>query len=126
MASKKDMTAIDVTRDDQNNICTFGRMHRRAGVLNELIKKKKQDMENINDAADEIMIADSCKLVYGECFVTAEPDTEVTDILEERKAQIGNEITELEQEKENLDSLMKDLKGRLYAKFGSQIYLESE
>ena len=125
MASKRDVVAVEVTRDDQYSINTFGRMHRRYEQVKDLIEKRRQDMENLNDAADEIMIADDVKMVYGECFVRADCD-DADAMISGRKAEVEKELADLEAERKDLDEKMKALKGKLYAKFGTQIYLESE
>lgn len=125
MASKNDQTAIDVTWDDQRNICTFGRMHRRFGEVEVEIRRRKEDIEKLNDAADEIMIADDVKYVFGEAFVALDVDS-VGELVEQKKAAIEGELRVLEGEKAALEKSMTELKSQLYAKFGSQVYLESE
>jgi prefoldin subunit 4 len=125
MASKKDQTAIDVTWEDQRNICTFGRIHSRYTMLLEQIARKKTDVDNLNDACDEVMIADDVKIVYGESFINANSD-DASTVLEAKKAQAQADLQELLAEKDHLDASMKNLKAQLYAKFGSQIYLENE
>ena len=125
MASKNDTNAVEVTWTDQRYICTFGRMNRRFNALDEEIKQKEADAVNLDDAADEIMIADDVKVVYGEAFVATEGDA-AGDIVEERKAEVDADIEELKQEKAELEAAMKDVKAKLYAKFGTQIYLENE
>ena len=125
MASKRDQTAIDVSWDDQRNICTFGRIHNRYKMLMDMIARKKTDVENLEDACDEVLIADDVKMVFGESFASVEAD-DANDYLEAKKATAKLELQELLDEKEHLDKEMINLKAQLYAKFGSQIYLENE
>jgi prefoldin subunit 4 len=125
MASKKDQVAIDVTWDDQRNICTFGRVHNRFQELQIELKRKKDDIEKLSDAADEVLIADDVKYVFGEAFVTMDAD-EAGTFIENRKAILEKELATLQAEEKSLEGLMTGLKAQLYAKFGSQIYLESE
>ena len=125
MASKKDTQAIDVTWDDQRNICTFGRIHNRYTMLMDMIARKKTDVDALDDACDEVMIADDVKVVFGESFAHLDAD-QASTVLEAKKALAQQELEELNAEKEKLDAAMKGLKAQLYAKFGSQIYLENE
>ena len=125
MASKKDQVAIDVTWDDQRNICTFGRVHRRFQDLQVELKRKKDDIEKLSDAADEILIADDVKYVFGEAFVTMDSD-DAGSYIEGRKNLLEAELATLKDEEAALEKVMSSLKAQLYAKFGSQIYLESE
>eukprot|EP00758_Cryptobia_borreli_P007630 Tbor_TRINITY_DN5317_c3_g1::TRINITY_DN5317_c3_g1_i16::g.4580::m.4580/K09550/PFDN4; prefoldin subunit 4 len=125
MSSKKDQTPIDVSWDDQRNICTFSRLHRRMTELNDEISKRKTDIDKIVDAADEIIIADDVKHVFGESFITMGCD-EASDLLEQRKELLNKELAEFQAESDEIEKNMENLKGQLYAKFGSHIYLENE
>ena len=125
MSSKKDTTAVEVTWTDQRYICTFGRMNRRYAALETEIKQKQQDLENLDDAADEVMIADDIMYVYGESFVTVDADA-AGDLVSNQVEKINAELAALKTEQSDLNEGMKDLKAKLYAKFGSQIYLENE
>lgn len=125
MASKRDKDPIDVTWEDQRSICTFGRLHRRHQALIDLIKVKKQEVENLSDASDECLIADEVAFVFGESFVHLNSD-KGRDLVEERKGETERELHDMLAEKEALWAIMTKLKGALYAKFGSQIYLEAE
>ncbi|CUG77071.1 prefoldin-like protein, putative [Bodo saltans] len=125
MASKKDTTPIDVTWEDQRGLCTFGRMHRRFQEIDAEIRRRDTDIEKLTDAADEIIIADDVKYVFGESFITLDCD-DVSTLIETKKASLEAEAQALRQEKEGLEKAMAGLKSVLYAKFGSQVYLESE
>lgn len=125
MASRTDTAAVDVTWDDQRNICTFGRIHRRYMQLAEIIKRKQTEVENLDDASDEVLIADDVKMVYGESFITVDSDV-ASDMLSAKVDTAKEELQKLNDEKEHLDEQMGKLKAQLYAKFGSQIYLENE
>lgn len=125
MASKKDTTPIDVSWEDQRGLCTFGRMHRRFQELDGEIRRRDNDIEKLTDAADEIIIADDVKYVFGESFVTLDCD-DVSTLIDNKKAALESEVKGLREEKESLEKAMHALKSVLYAKFGSQVYLESE
>jgi prefoldin subunit 4 len=125
MASKRDQTAIDVSWDDQRNICTFGRIHTRYTMLLDMIARKKTEVDSLDDACDEVLIADDVKIVFGESFAHVDAD-EAGTALEAKKLAAQLELKAMEDEKNALDVSMKNLKAELYAKFGSQIYLENE
>ena len=125
MASKRDQTAIDVTWEDQRNICTFGRIHNRYTQLLDMISRKKTDVDNLDDACDEVLIADDVKIVFGESFAHVDAD-DAGSALEAKKEAAEAELQAMLAEKDSLDAAMKKLKAELYAKFGSQIYLENE
>lgn len=125
MASKQEQTPIDVSWEDQRNLCTFGRMNRRFQELDVEIRRRNADIEKLSDAADEILIADDVKYVFGEAFVTLDSD-DVGELIESKKNTIESELKALGDEKAALEKAMNQLKSLLYAKFGSQVYLENE
>lgn len=125
MASKRDQTPIDVTWEDQRGLCTFGRMNRRFQELDVEIRRRVNDVEKLTDAADEIIIADDVKYVFGEAFVTLNCD-DVAALIDSKKSVIEGELSALQSEKQELEKSMNALKSVLYAKFGSQVYLEPE
>eukprot|EP00906_Rhabdomonas_costata_P013802 RCo019787 len=123
--AREDETEADVTWEDQQKICTFGRLNQRFLEIGAEIKDKKEDIEKMNDAANEIFIADDIKYVVGEAFVSMEKDA-VEAALDARKEEVGEEIAALERESARISDQMKELKAQLYAKFGKSIYLENE
>ena len=125
MASKKDTTPIDVSWDDQRNICTFNRMFARHNQLTAMIAAKERNMEDINDAADEIYISDTINFVFGEAFVEVDCN-EAEELLDKKKEKEQADLDGLKKELDDLENSMKELKAKLYAKFGSQIYLENK
>ena len=125
MSAKGQAPAADVCWADQKMICTFGRFHSRIEELEVEIGKKKEDLEKLVDAADEIYIADDIKVVYGENFVTMDMDG-AGELIEEKTNMLKSELEEHESELNTLNERAKVLKGQLYAKFGNNIYLERE
>ena len=125
MASKKDTQPIDVSWEDQRNICTFSRMHQRFAALQAMIKARQKNMEDISDASDEVFISDSLHFVFGEAFVEID-SSEAEELLTVKKEKEEKELADLHKEFDALEKSMTDLKAQLYAKFGSQIYLENQ
>lgn len=125
MASKKDVKPIDVTSEDQVNICTFSRQHRRFQQLNREIAAKAKNIQDIKDASDEVYISEEVRFVFGEAFVTVDADG-AQELIEARKQREEQELNVLNEELTQLGKDMNDRKAQLYAKFGSQIYLEDK
>ncbi|KPI88342.1 hypothetical protein ABL78_2581 [Leptomonas seymouri] len=125
VAAKKNDVPIDVTWEDQRNICIFSRLHRRVQALNRRLKLLSDDIEKLDDASTEVMICDQVKYVFGEAFVDVECDNAV-ELLDTEKQRMEAEKEEVESELRELATALNDLKAQLYAKFGSQIYLEEK
>ncbi|CAJ1026381.1 Prefoldin subunit, putative [Leishmania lindenbergi] len=123
--AKKNDVPVDVTWEDQQNICIFSRLHRRVQALNRRLKLLTDDIEKLDDAGTEVMICDEVKYVFGEAFVDVECDQAV-DLLDAEKQRIESEKEEVEAELKDLHVALGELKAQLYAKFGSQIYLEEK
>lgn len=125
MASKKDTVPIDVTWVDQQNICLFSRLHRQLLHLRRRESTLTADLEKVDDAATEALISDSAQYVFGECFIAVDPD-ECGELLEEERGRLAEELAGVQAELAALGAAMEKLKAELYAKFGSQIYLEDQ
>ncbi|KAK7200369.1 Prefoldin subunit [Novymonas esmeraldas] len=123
--AKKSDVPIDVTWEDQRNICIFSRLHRRVQTLTRRLKLLADDVEKLDDASTEAMICDEVKYVFGEAFVDVECD-EAVDLLDAEKQRLEAEKAEAEAELRGLEAALTELKAQLYAKFGSQIYLEEK
>jgi prefoldin subunit 4 len=61
----------------------------------------------------------------GEVFVTLEVDS-ANEMLEKAKENTQAEIKDLEEKCESIQTLLQDLKVKLYAKFGNNIKLEAD
>lgn len=123
--AKTNDVPIDVTWEDQRNICVFSRLHRRVQTLNRRLKLLSDDIEKLDDASTEVMICDQVKYVFGEAFVDVECDDAV-ELLDAEKTRMEQEKAEVDAELKELAAALNDLKAQLYAKFGSQIYLEEK
>lgn len=123
--AKKSDTPVDVTWEDQRSICIFSRLHRRAQHLQRRTKVLADDIEKLDDASTEVMICDEVKYVFGEAFVDVGCDTAV-ELLDAEKDRITQEKADVEAELHEVEGALGELKAQLYAKFGSQIYLEDK
>ena len=114
-----------IERVDQEKINAFARANLKAHDLRGEIKKLKEEIDNLEDAAllVEESMGEGLKLFLGECFVTVDEDQGsqyVTSITEEKQDELEKKNDALEK----LEKEMKNYKTYLYAKFGSSINLE--
>lgn len=125
MTAKTNEVPIDVTWEDQQRICTFSRLHKKIQHLKSRQHRMSDDLEKLEDASTEVMICDEVKYVFGEAFVDL-PSDEAGDLLEQEKERVLGEKEKVDKELESLEAALTALKAQLYAKFGSQIYLEDK
>ncbi|NWI50959.1 PFD4 protein, partial [Calyptomena viridis] len=121
---------VNVTFEDQQKINKFARNTSRITELKEEIEVKKKQLQNLEDACDDIMLlddADSLLIPYqiGDVFISHSQE-ETQEMLEEAKRSLQEEIEALESRVESIQRVLSDLKVQLYAKFGNNINLEAE
>lgn len=114
---------VDVSWEDQQKINTFGRLNIRREEVEEEIAQLKEELNKVNDAADEIIISDDVKFHVGDVYVDVDTDT-CEQMLEVERKRVNKQLKSLESEHVLLSSKMKELKAQLYAKFGRNINLE--
>ncbi|XP_022781022.1 prefoldin subunit 4-like isoform X2 [Stylophora pistillata] len=119
----------NITFEDQQQINTFARKSARIQELKDEIEQKKKDLQNLEDAGDEVMLLDddTAPIPYriGEIFIHLSSE-ETQEYLENAKSKIQDEIKSLESDTAEVKQLLADLKVKLYAKFGNNINLEAE
>nr|XP_006129467.1 prefoldin subunit 4 [Pelodiscus sinensis] len=121
---------VNVTFEDQQKINKFARNTSRITELKEEIEVKKKQLQNLEDACDDIMMLDgddSLLIPYqiGDVFISHSQD-ETQEMLEEAKKNLQEEIEALESRVESIQRVLSDLKVQLYAKFGNNINLEAD
>ncbi|NXL88133.1 PFD4 protein, partial [Alectura lathami] len=120
---------VNVTFEDQQKINKFARNTSRITELKEEIEVKKKQLQNLEDACDDIMMLDddSLQIPYqiGDVFISHSQE-ETQEMLEEAKKSLQEEIEALESRVESIQRVLSDLKVQLYAKFGNNINLEAE
>ena len=114
---------IDVLWEDQQKINTFGRLNIRREELEDEIAELKEEINKINDAADEIIISDDVKFSIGEIYVDVDGDT-AEALLEKERKRVNKSVKALEVEYQQIQDKMKILKAQLYAKFKNNINLD--
>eukprot|EP00071_Canis_lupus_P013077 XP_005635246.1 prefoldin subunit 4 isoform X1 [Canis lupus familiaris] len=120
---------VNVTFEDQQKINKFARNTSRITELKEEIEIKKKQLQNLEDACEDIMLADDdCLMIpyqIGDVFISHSQE-ETQEMLEEAKKNLQEEIDALEARVESIQRVLADLKVQLYAKFGSNINLEAD
>ncbi|KAJ0425732.1 Prefoldin subunit-domain-containing protein [Aspergillus carlsbadensis] len=132
MLSKEDEAALgtedtEVRREDQEKINRFSRLHQRETVLEEQLKGKQKDKEDLEEISTELELADEDELVpykIGDSFVHL-PLEEAQTMLSSSTEQIDSEVAKLEETLGGLRDEMQQLKVALYARFGRSINLET-
>ena len=123
---------IHILLEDQQKINKFARQNQRLEDVKDELKEKHNEIQTLKDAETDIEeMALTCdegaKVPYlvGEIFVMETPE-DVQTFLEERKAEVEEEVKVLEEKAESIKAIMSDLKTHLYAKFGDAINLEAD
>merc|ERR1712106_215293 len=115
MAATGKDSDVHITYEDQQKINKFARCNARYQDMREEIKSKEGDLQNLQDAEDEMMIAldtdEKVPFMIGEVFVMKSQD-EANDAIASQHTQMQDDMTQL--------------KADLYAKFGNNINLEPE
>ncbi|KAL2871924.1 tubulin-binding prefolding complex subunit GIM3 [Aspergillus lucknowensis] len=133
MLSKEDEATMgstedtEVRREDQEKINRFSRLHQRETILQEKLKGKQKDKEDLEEVSTELELADEDELVpykIGDSFVQL-PLEEAQTLLASSTEQIDSEVLKLEETLGDLRDEMQQLKVALYARFGRSINLET-
>nr|AFK10662.1 prefoldin subunit 4-like isoform 2 [Callorhinchus milii] len=132
MATTMKKTAVEdvnVTFEDQQKINEFARNNNRLIELKEEIEVKKKQLQNLEDASDDILMLDEDSLLVpyqiGEVFISHSQDG-TQEMLEAAKQCLQDEIQSLQSRVEAIQQVLSDLKVQLYAKFGNNINLEAD
>ncbi|KAK4163017.1 Prefoldin subunit-domain-containing protein [Cladorrhinum sp. PSN259] len=118
---------IEVRREDQDKINRFSRLHSHELILEEELKAKNKEKEELDDITTELELADEDdKVPYkiGDSFFHL-PLELAQELLGISMAKIEEEIGELEDKMSTIREEMTQLKVELYARFGKTINLET-
>ncbi|XP_021349083.1 prefoldin subunit 4-like [Mizuhopecten yessoensis] len=126
---KNSDTDTQVTYQDQQKINKFARNNARLQDLRDEEENKKKELQNLEDAADEILMLedgdDSIPYQIGEVFVSLNAES-TGEMLEKAKLRVQEEMKEIDSQCEVHKQILQDLKVELYAKFGNNINLEAD
>ncbi|GIK04802.1 hypothetical protein Aspvir_008897 [Aspergillus viridinutans] len=132
MLSKEDEATAgseenEVRREDQEKINRFSRLHQRQSVLEEQLKAKQKDKEDLEEISTELELADEDELVpykIGDAFFQL-PLADAQSLLASSTEQIDSEVSRLEETLGDVREELQQLKVALYARFGRSINLET-
>ncbi|MCJ1409791.1 hypothetical protein MMC19_003874 [Ptychographa xylographoides] len=132
MLSKEDEAAVgadetEVRREDQDKINRFSRLHQREMLLEDELKTKAKDKEDLEEISNELELADEDdKIPYkiGDSFISL-PLPEVQELLASSTGKIEEEVSAVEEKLGGIREEMRELKVSLYARFGRSINLET-
>jgi len=132
MLSKEDEAAapgdeVEVRREDQDKINKFSRLHQRELALEEELKAKQKEKEDLDDVSNELELADEEDMVpykIGDSFISL-PLPEVQEMLSASSSQIEEEESAVAEKLSSVREEMSQLKVELYARFGRSINLET-
>ncbi|KAI9721234.1 MAG: hypothetical protein M1812_002395 [Candelaria pacifica] len=132
MLSKEDEVAtggeeMEVRREDQDKINKFSRLHQRETFLEEQLRSKQKDKEDLEEISNELELADEEEMIpykIGDSFVSL-PLVEVQTLLSSSTEKIEQGVSAVEEKLSTVREDMQQLKIALYARFGRSINLET-
>lgn len=117
---------VHISYQDQSKINTFAINNTKMHELQDELAEKKKELENLNEAIDELVLVDETEIVpfqFGEVF-TYLSASDANKEIEINKANLEGEIKSMEAKIEKIKATLSELKTLLYAKFGNKINLE--
>ncbi|KAK4633771.1 Prefoldin subunit 4 [Fulvia fulva] len=117
----------EVRREDQEKINRFSRLHSREKTLEEELKVKQKDKEDLEEISTELELADEDdKVPYkiGDSFFNL-PVPDVQELLTAAVERIDTDVSGVEDKLTELREEMNKLKAALYGRFGKSINLEA-
>ncbi|KAI1621138.1 prefoldin subunit 4 [Exophiala viscosa] len=124
---ESESTDAEVTKEDQDKINTFSRLHNRSKSLEEELTTKQKDKEDLEELSTELELADEDDLVpykIGDSFMHV-PLSEAQELLASATTDLESEVSTLEEELSTIKEEIDGLKAHLYARFGRGINLEA-
>ncbi|KAK5738444.1 hypothetical protein LTR17_005972 [Elasticomyces elasticus] len=117
----------EVRREDQEKINRFSRLHSREKGLDEQLKAREKEKEDLEEISTELELADEDENVpyrIGDSFFSL-PVSEVQGLLSSSVEKIDANVGSLEAKLSELRDEMQELKTALYGRFGRSINLEA-
>ncbi|EXJ90066.1 prefoldin subunit 4 [Capronia epimyces CBS 606.96] len=124
---ESEATDAEVTKEDQDKINAFSKLHNRSKALEEELATKQKDKEDLEEVSTELELADEDELIpykIGESFMHV-PLSEAQELLASATTELESEVTSLEDELSTIRDEIGTLKAHLYARFGKGINLEA-
>jgi len=118
---------VEVRREDQDKINKFSRLHQRELNIQEQLKVKTKEKEELDDVTMELELADEDDTVpykIGDAFFHVKVE-QAQEMLSTETEKLEKEVEELEEKLGTTKEEMQELKVQLYARFGRSINLET-
>ncbi|KAL1800918.1 hypothetical protein ACET3X_001260 [Alternaria dauci] len=118
---------LEVRREDQEKINKFSSLHQKEEVLEEGLRAKIKEKEDLEEILGELELVDEEERVpykVGDCFVSL-PQPQVLELLNSSTETIDGEVEALKAKLESIQEEMGELKKALYGRFGRSINLET-
>lgn len=106
----------------------FAKYNANLEDLKDELQIKKNDLKNLEEAADEIELFDEDEqipFVFGEVFISHNLST-TQELIKDAKEKKLKEIEAIQEKCKQIQESMSDLKAQLYLRFGTNIYLEND
>ncbi|KAF6762247.1 prefoldin [Ephemerocybe angulata] len=116
----------EVTWEDQQRINTFSKLNARFGLIEGKLKDLKGEKEALDDLSMELELADEQEPVLykiGEIFVHMRLSRALKR-LEKDQERLDQNLKDFTSQSDECETSMKELKAKLYAKFGKSINLD--
>ncbi|KAF2642152.1 Prefoldin, subunit 4 [Massarina eburnea CBS 473.64] len=118
---------IQVRREDQEKINRFSSLHQKEMALEEELRGKVKEKEDLEEISGELELVDEEEKVpyqIGDCFVNL-PQPEVLELLTASTETIDTESDAVKEKLGTVQEEMESLKKALYGRFGRSINLET-
>ncbi|KAI4948183.1 hypothetical protein J4E91_006177 [Alternaria rosae] len=118
---------LEVRREDQEKINKFSSLHQKEELLEEELRAKIKEKEDLEEISGELELVDEEEKVpykVGDCFVSL-PQPQVLELLGSSTETIDSEVEALKAKLEGIQEEMGELKKALYGRFGRSINLET-
>ncbi|GJD04659.1 prefoldin subunit 4 [Colletotrichum higginsianum] len=139
---------VEVRREDQDKINKFSRLHQRELIIEEELRNKSKEKEELDDLSTELELtdedetvpydfqarlarrADRAMLTFDDRYKIGDAyfhvlQPQAIEMLEQASAKIEEDVEGLESKLETIKEEMTQLKVELYARFGKSINLET-
>ncbi|SHO79011.1 Similar to S.cerevisiae protein GIM3 (Subunit of the heterohexameric cochaperone prefoldin complex) [Malassezia sympodialis ATCC 42132] len=125
MLDEKSDNDVEVTWEDQQRINKFSRLHAIYSDLEDEIKARRTEREDLEDLSLELELREDEMILYkiGDAYVSM-TQSEAMAQLETDTQRAEQELTHLQDRMDECEKGMKELKVLLYARFGNNINLE--
>ncbi|PNS18195.1 hypothetical protein CAC42_7564 [Sphaceloma murrayae] len=127
LSKQEESEEVEVRKEDQEKINRFSTLHRKVAILEDDLKAKQKEKEDLEEISNELELADEDeKISYkiGDSFMLL-PLERVQELLSQAVGGVDDEVNKVEEKLDQLREEMTGLKTALYGRFGKSINLEA-